>query len=261
MKFITTIKGKLILLLWGMVLFMAMAIKFYFIPTTDSFLELSVENDMKRNMEAFGRVIHTVAMAADNDEDVVRRALLSIHDNPDIPVSWRRSKTISIQHGEVAEKEPQNSLEERVFQTGSPIFRKKETTFEYIYPLKAVAVCQDCHFDEAQKNPVPLGYVLGLAISSVPRQTLHESKLFFFVKDLFVVNMFLFAAILTAIYVGYQMLVARRIQDVQERLEELNAEDDEYCEFEVGETNYDEIETIELHIEELAKRTPPKAQV
>lgn len=260
MSFLKTIKGRFILLLWGMVLLMALAIKFYFIPQTDSFLEKSVEHDMKRNMEAFTKIIVTVVKAADGNHQVVRRALLSIHDDPDIPIELRRSPAINNQFGHNPEKDPQTSSEKRVFEEGKPIFQKKATRFEYAYPLKAVESCQTCHLSEDKTERISLGYVLGVAVASVPFDTLRESNLFFFVKDLFVVNMFLFALVLIAIYCSFHYLVNRPLAIFQNFLSELTQPEDEYHAFEIDGNVYDEIKLLELHVVELIKRNGDSQQ-
>ncbi|MBF0276300.1 MAG: hypothetical protein HQM13_00855 [SAR324 cluster bacterium] len=258
MSLLKTIKGKFILLLWILVLSMALAIKFYFIPQTDRFLEKSVEHDMKRNMEAFTKIIVTVVKAADGNHQVVRRALGNINADPDIPVTLLRSQAIANQFGEVSKKNTQTLRDERVFREGLPIFQKKQTKFEYAFPLKAEKVCQTCHLSEDKTKVVPIGYVLGVAVASVPFDALRENNLFFFVKDLFVVNMILFTLALLAIYLVFYFLVNRPLENLQTSLSDLTADEDEYHQFEMEDNVHDEIAILELHIKELVKRLPSK---
>jgi len=101
----------------ALVILMLLAIKFYFIPKVDHFLELSVEHEMKRNMESFEKVIHTVAVAANGERDVVRNALESISRDPEIPVVFRRSNSIRLQYGRSAEKKRKTQLKRKSSET------------------------------------------------------------------------------------------------------------------------------------------------
>jgi len=254
MTLLHSIKGKFILLMCALVILMLLAIKFYFIPKVDHFLELSVEHEMKRNMESFEKVIHTVAVAANGERDVVRNALESISRDPEIPVVFRRSNSIRLQYGRSAEKKTQNSIEEKVFRDEEPIFVKTKNSFEYIYPLRAIEVCQTCHFAENGKDNVPLGYVLGLAVMTVPHKVLRENKLFYFVKDIFVNNLFLIALMLLIIFWGLWRWIFKPLELVSARVQDLTGRDEEYYNFEVGAVQHDEIRTLKLHIEELIKQ-------
>ena len=53
-----SLEGKVILLLTVLVSRTLLIVKFYFIPQVDGFLELTMEHDMKRNMQSFEKVIH-----------------------------------------------------------------------------------------------------------------------------------------------------------------------------------------------------------
>ncbi len=192
--------------------------KFYFIPKVDTFLELSIEHDMKSNMNAFEKVIQTVANAADGEKEVVRRALFNIHSDKEIPIQLRRSAAIQAQYGHKSEKSAKNSVEESVFVSGIPIFRIVESKFQYVYPLKAIEVCQTCHHIEGNENEdVPLGYVLGLAIAETPKSVLLENKLFFFVKDLFAVNTTLFFLMLLMIYFSTRVLAITPLNNLKKK--------------------------------------------
>ncbi len=258
MKFISTLNGKFILLLSVLIVVTLVAVKFYFIPKVDGFLEMSVEHDMKRNMEAFEKIIHTVVHAADKDEEVVRRALTSISENKEIPVVLLRSRAINNQFGDAAGTKQLNSSEENVFRHGEPLFQSNRDDFVYLYPLKAVEVCQGCHLNEQGDQPVPLGYVLGLAISSLPYQTLWDSKLFFFVKDLFMTNVLWIGLILVIIWFCVQWLIIHPLNSLVESVKKMNEQDDEYVEFEGDGKLYNEFETLELHIQELTRQQEEK---
>ncbi|MBF0239400.1 MAG: hypothetical protein HQM12_16990 [SAR324 cluster bacterium] len=249
MKYFSTINGK-----WGMLLsitgvLVVICVKFYFIPQVDRFLEMSIEFDMKQNMIAFEKIIHIVANIADGDEVVVRKALLQIGEDPDIPVTLRRSNSITLQYGSVPTRNPSNSWEEQVLQTGIPLLNKTEKEFEYIYPLRVIEVCQECHLAENGKDEIPLGYVLGLAVSTVPLSKLHDNKLFFFVKDLFVTNTLMIMLILVGTYFGLQFIVIHPLRRVREQLNYMaEANDDE---MEMVSIHDNEIEDIEACLDEL----------
>ncbi|MBF0351928.1 MAG: hypothetical protein HQM11_12920 [SAR324 cluster bacterium] len=248
MKYFSTINGKWVMLLSVTGVLVVICAKFYFIPQVDRFLEMSIEFDMKQNMIAFEKIIHIVANIADGDEAVVRKALLQIGEDPDIPVTLRRSKSITLQYGNAPTRNPENSMEEEVLKTGIPLLNKTEKEFEYIYPLRVIEVCQECHLAENGKEEIPLGYVLGLAVSTVPLSKLHDSKLFFFVKDLFVTNTMMVGLLLIGTYMGLQFIVIHPLRRVREQLKQRAESNDDELEI-VSHDN--EIEDIESYLDEL----------
>ena len=243
---------KFLSLLISISLLIILVIKFYFIPQVDTFLELSIEHDMKSNMRVFEKVIQIVAKSADGEKEVVRRALLSIHSDTEIPIQLRRSEAIQEQYGDEQKKAAKNELEEKVFRDGQPLFRIVGNRFQYIYPLKVIKVCQGCHHVKGdQEKAVPLGYVLGLAVAEVPKSVLLENKLLFFVKDLFAANITIFFATLVVIYLFIRYLLILPIRKIKGRLSNFIAtefdDEEESQAFQLK----DEIQSIEQHIEEL----------
>lgn len=178
------VSTKFLILLICMMVVAALTIKAYFIPEVDRFLELSVQHEMQRDMLAFEHIISVVVSAAGNDHGFVREALSAISTNPEIPIELRRGPLIDAQFGEVAQHGPRGEDERWVLENATPFFHQAEAHFEYIYPLKAQAVCANCHVTPAGE-PVPEDAVLGLAVKRVPTETLQESSLRFFVMDVF----------------------------------------------------------------------------
>lgn len=220
-----TLNFQILSILLSVSIITILVFKFYFIPKVDRFLELSVEQNMKSNMIAFEKVIQKIALAANGDDEVVRRALNAIHNDREIAVRLRRSRSIQIQYGNHSSKEAQNELESKVFITGTPVFVSTNKKFQYIYPLKVVKICQDCHHSEQQENiEIPLGYVLGLAISEIPKSFLLENKLWFFVKDLFVINIVIVLSILLLIYLFIQWVLILPVKRLEERASHILSE-------------------------------------
>ncbi|PCI29528.1 MAG: hypothetical protein COB67_04000 [SAR324 cluster bacterium] len=252
-----TLNFRILSVLLGISLVITLVIKFYFIPKVDQFIELSIEHDMKANMKSFEKVIHTVAKAADGDKAVVRRALLAIHNDRDIPIQLRRSESIMRQYGRFPGKAPQNSLEKQVFQSGNPNFIVHRDKFQYIYPLKAIEVCTTCHLStENAEEQIKVGYVVGLAIAEVPKSILLENKLLFFVKDLFVLNITMIFLIMLILYLFVQQIIIIPIQGFKSHLAdsllEKYRDDDENL---LQGPAENEIETMEFYLKELKRLT------
>ena len=93
---------KLSTKLFGLVCVLAtiatLVIKLYFIPKTDHFLDLSIRDQMRRDMASFERIILVVVKAARNNPDYVRQALLEITRDPNIPIELRRSPIRAVAH-------------------------------------------------------------------------------------------------------------------------------------------------------------------
>lgn len=248
MKLNWSLEGKVILLLTVLVSLTLLIVKFYFIPQVDGFLELTMEHDMKRNMQSFEKVIHTVVTAADQDEQVVRRALTSISRNQEIPVVLVRSQAIQRQYGEGNAEIPQNTEWQQVFSSGNPDFHKKDGDYVYVYPLKAKPVCQNCHRAENRIDPIPLGSVLGLAVASTPQQTLWDNKLFFFVKDLFFYNLLWIALLLFLVYLFIRAWFILPLKRLHKTSEELDEVEEESFEFETDGRQLDEFSSLERRI-------------
>jgi hypothetical protein len=158
-------------------------------------VDLTIRDQMLRDLTAFEKTLLVVVSAAGTDKDFVRRALFAITEDPDIPVELRRSQFIIDQFGDKPGRGARNAEEKRVFQTGKPEFLLRGQNFEMIYPLRANSVCMRCHVDAAGK-PVPGGYVIGLAVKTVPASASHESSLMYFIMDLFWENLLMVGAIL-----------------------------------------------------------------
>lgn len=167
-----------------------LAIKFYFMNQAYHHLELSIKDQIKRDMIAFEQMILIVATVAGKNENVVRKALFSISENQNIPVQLRRSELIVAKYGTKAGHEAQNESEKKAFETGKAVFRKNDQYLEYIYPLKAHGICQNCHTSQNGIKVTP-DYVLGLAVKKVPRSVLKESSISYHIMDLFWENLFL----------------------------------------------------------------------
>ena len=195
------ISAKITSLAIALISLVAIIIKFYFIPVTDNFLEISLREQMKRDMQSFEQVLHTVVSAAGDNKDFVRRALYSISANPAIPIELRRSKFIEDQYGKKEGHGARNDLERAVFKKGKPEFRKTTENFEYIYPIRATGVCQRCHAD-AQGKVIPHGYIIGLAVRTTPVKVLRDSSLSYFVMDFFWENLLLVGMVIGILLAG-----------------------------------------------------------
>lgn len=176
----------------------SLAIKFYFLPATERFIRMSVEEQVHRDMEAFEKIIAVVVTAAGTDKDFVRRALHAISVDKGIPIELRRGEFLHKQFGRRSDKEARNDFEARALLTGKPEFRETERFIEYAYPLKAQGVCQGCHVDSSGR-PIERGTPVGLAVRRVPLTALSESPIGYFTLDLFWEN---FALVLLAILIS-----------------------------------------------------------
>ncbi len=148
----------------------------YFTPRVNNYIEESIKQSLEKDMEGFERIIITVVTAAQGNYGFVREALVTISKDKKIPIDLRRSELINSQFGNVPERSAKNIFEKKVFATGKAIFRKTEQNYEYIYPLKAQRLCQQCHVTKSGEA-VAEGYVLGLAIKRIPRAALQKKSL------------------------------------------------------------------------------------
>lgn len=179
----------------GVLLFAALAIKFYFLPAAERFSRLTVEEQIHRDMEDFEKIIAVVVTAANGDKDYVRRALYAISADKSIPIELRRSEFLHRQFGRRTDKEAKNEFEAAVLASGKAQFQTTEKFIEYAYPLKAQGICQGCHIDATGK-PISLGAPVGLAIRRVPLSSVTNSRVAYFTLDLFWEN---FALVLVSV--------------------------------------------------------------
>jgi len=193
----------------------SLAIKFYFLPATDRFIRMSVEEQIHRDMEAFEKIIAVVVTAAGNDKDFVRRALHAISVDRSIPIELRRSEFLHKQFGRRADKQARNDFEIRALLTGKPEFRQTDRFIEYAYPLKAQPVCQGCHVD-ASGRPIERGTPVGLAVRRVPLTALAESPISYFTLDLFWENFGLVLLALVIALIPVYFWVLRPLQRLSE---------------------------------------------
>ncbi len=216
---------RFLILALALVSLLTLGIKFYFMSEANHYLELSVQDQMKRDMQAFENIILVVTKVACQNKEVVRSALAQIDADPNIPVELRRSEFIIRQFGNKPGHEAKDPLEQEVFRTGEPRFRKNERFFEYIYPLKANGICQNCHIDRSG-NKVPAGYVLGLAIKRVPKSVLKENSLSYRIMDLFWENLamviFVFLVLVFALYYWFVYPLYKLARRVEPRLVHLD---------------------------------------
>ena len=251
-----SIQFKILSLLCLVATLFTLVIKFYFIPQVDQFIELSIEHDMKKNMESFEKIVHIVAKAASGDKAVIERAFKTIHSDPAVPIELRRSKAIDNDYGTSSNNSVITNDEIEVFRTGESKFLKTTKEFVYIYPLKVNKICQECHVSEDNQNkPVPLGYVLGLAIAKAPKTKLVENKLLFFVKDLFVVNATIFFAVLIFLYLILYKLVLMPLVNLKKEIKNSYLQKAPESEVEIAETlaTQNEIDEIRHYINEAKK--------
>ncbi len=192
------IAHKIAILFLILITVVSFIIKGYFMPIVDGYLELSVQDQMMKDMAAFEKVIHVVVSAADTNHEVVRRALRSITTDENIPVVLKRSGFIARQFGYPDHMTPYTDTEEKVIESGEAVFLKNDEFYEYYYPLRAVSVCRNCHF-EANGDPVKPGTVLGVAVKKVPESVLRDASLTYFVMDLFAENLLMVTLIVIAV--------------------------------------------------------------
>ena len=218
---------KFLILALVLISFLTLFLKFYFMPKANESLETSIKDQMVLDMQAFENVILIVATVAGQNEDVVRKAFFSISENKNIPIELRRSTSIENQYGRVEGHGPQNQEELDAFESGSAMFRENEEYFEYIYPLKARNICQNCH-KQPNGAKIEIGYVLGLAIKKVPKSILKESTLSYQIMDLYWENLFMsivvFSILVIAMYYWFIVPLAKLSKKVHPVL--LKGEDD-----------------------------------
>ncbi len=225
-------------------------IKLYFIPSADRYLEDSVRHEMIRDTQALERIILIVVASAGNNRDTVRRALDAISRDPGIPVELRRSRFIERQYGHIPVKAARDSWEEAAMAGGQGAFRSTDTTLQYAYPLRARAICGNCH-ETATGQRVPVGTVLGLAVKTVPKSVLRESSLVFFVMDLFWQNLVMVGFLIAVLVALIGIWVVRPVNRLAARAEEMLVAGE--AEVPPGRT---ELETIERGLDLASPRDP-----
>ncbi|GAB4421988.1 MAG: hypothetical protein OHK0011_00280 [Turneriella sp.] len=193
----------------------ALAIKFYFLPSAERFIRLSVEEQIHREMQDFEKIIAVVVTAANGDKEYVRRALYAISANKSVPIELRRSNFLTHQFGYRKDREVRNEFERRVMETAQAAFRETEQYLEYAYPLRAQPICQTCHVKDGK--PISLGQPVGIAIRRLPLSALSESRIRYFTLDLFWENFGLLLFCIATIMLPVWLWVLRPLSRLSEQ--------------------------------------------
>ena len=193
----------------------SLAIKFYFLPTAERFVRLSVEEQIHREMQAFEKIIGVVVTAANGDREYVRRALYAITADKSVPIELRRSNFLTQQFGYRKDREVRNDFESRVMETAQAAFRETDQYLEYAYPLKAQPVCQTCHVG-ADGKAITLGKPVGIAIRRVPLTAITDSRISYFTLDLFWENFGLLLLCVAAVLLPVWLWVLRPLGRLSE---------------------------------------------
>lgn len=193
----------------------SLAIKFYFLPTAEHFVRLSIEEQIHREMQAFEKIIGVVVTAANGDKEYVKRALYAISADKSIPIELRRSNFLTRQFGYRKDREVRNDFEGRVMETAQAAFRETDQYLEYAYPLKAQPICQTCHVG-ADGKPIALGQPVGIAIRRLPLSALSESRISYFTLDLFWENFGLLLLCVVAVLLPVWLWVLRPLGRLSE---------------------------------------------
>lgn len=225
----------------------SLAIKFYFLPSAERFVRLSVEEQIHREMQAFEKIIGVVVTAANGDREYVRRALYAISADKSVPIELRRSNFLTQQFGYRKDREVRNDFESRVMETAQAAFRETEQFIEYAYPLKAQPVCQTCHVKDGK--PIALGQPVGIAIRRLPLTALTESRIGFFTLDLFWENfgllLFCIAAVMLPVYIWVLRPLGRLSEESRLVLEQQETANEEPLALSEGEKYPDEWQAIQ----------------
>ncbi len=198
----------------------SLAIKFYFLPSAEHFVRLSVEEQIHREMQAFEKIIGVVVTAANGDKEYVRRALYAISADKSVPIELRRSNFLTQQFGYRKDREVRNDFESRVMETAQAAFRETDQYLEYAYPLKAQPVCQTCHVG-ADGKAIALGQPVGLAIRRLPLTALTNSQISYFTLDLFWENFGLLVACVLLVLLPVWLWILRPLHQLAEQSEEI----------------------------------------
>lgn len=198
----------------------SLVIKLYFLPATERFTRLTVEEQIHREMQAFEKIIGVVVTAANGDKDYVRRALYAISADKTIPIELRRSEFLDSQFGKRKDRQPQNDFEKHVMHTAQAAFRQTDEFIEYAYPLKAQPICQTCHVG-ADGKAIALGQPVGLAIRRLPLTAITDSRISYFTLDLFWENFGLLVACVLGVLVPIWFWILRPLNRLSAESEEI----------------------------------------
>jgi len=216
-------KVRLLALAGCLLTVVALVIKFYFIPATGHFVELTIRDQMMRDLAAFERTVLIVVSAAGTDHEFVRRALYSISEDPEIPIELRRSRFLIEQFGPRPDREPKTDVERAVFASAVPAFIKNEKSYQVIYPLRATGVCMRCHIDRTGK-PIQPGTVIGLAVKSVPLSSTQQSNVMYFIMDLFWENLLMVSLAVGIMLFFVFFWIFKPLNLIQDRLDAIYRE-------------------------------------
>ncbi|HRP68927.1 MAG TPA: DUF3365 domain-containing protein [Turneriella sp.] len=204
----------------------AATIKWYFLPMTEKYAELTIRDQMKGEMQSFEKILGLIAYTADKDKAFVKRAWSLIAEDKSIPYEFRRSDFLHAQYGFKENRAAQNDFEKKVLASGNAEFQSDKDFITYAYPLKAQKVCQGCHFDKAGKA-IELGKPLGLVVHKVPVTTITESPAAYFSLNLFWENFGLVMLCIALAMFPIWLWILKPIRQVATQSEEILRHADE----------------------------------
>ncbi len=172
--------------------------------------EVSARTEAMKDAEYFKNAILKLILSSDIGGAAIDEYVKALNQKDQNKVRFIHSASIEAEYGKKNEELPINKEEEMVLRDGQSRTWETEDDFVSVHPFIATAGCQKCHQSpNNMKEPVPLGYVIGLMEVFHSKQMLKETEANLMGQTIWKISLILILTLVSG-YGLYRLTVALR---------------------------------------------------